>query len=315
LAESPENQGSVAGASYRGKCRHVKQRGGSPPAISIDSGPGVAHTVAGGNKGRKKPMQIDGVAAIVTGGASGLGEATARRLAGEGAKVAIFDMNAERGKAVASEIGGLYCQADVTDEASVDAALARARDVHGQERILVNCAGIAMAHKTAARDRKTGAITPHPLGAFARVVAVNLIGTFHMIAKSAAGMLTLDPVTADGGRGVIVNTASVAASDGQIGQVAYAASKGGVASLTLPVARDLARDGIRCVTILPGLFATPMVDSLPEEVRKALGDSIPFPSRLGRPQEYANLVAHIIDNDMLNGETIRLDGALRMAPR
>jgi NAD(P)-dependent dehydrogenase (short-subunit alcohol dehydrogenase family) len=260
-------------------------------------------------------MEIGNVAAIVTGGASGLGEATARRLAEQGAQVAVFDMNAERGASVAEAIGGLYCHADVTDEASIDEALAKARGAHGQERILVNCAGIAMAHKTAGRNRNTGAIEPHPLSAFSRVVAVNLIGTFHMIAKCAAGMLSLDTVTADGGRGVIVNTASVAASDGQIGQAAYAASKGGVASLTLPVARDLARDGIRCVTILPGLFATPMVDSLPDEVRKALGDSIPFPSRLGKADEYASLVAHIVDNDMLNGETIRLDGALRMAPR
>jgi NAD(P)-dependent dehydrogenase (short-subunit alcohol dehydrogenase family) len=281
----------------------------------VDSAAGLAHTRAGTLEHREKTMQLSDVAAIVTGGASGLGEATARRLAAEGARVAIFDMNAERGKSVAGDISGLYCQADVTDEASVDAALAEARAAHGQERILVNCAGIALGHKTAARNRKTGAIEPHPLDAFSRVIAVNLIGTFHMIAKCAAGMIALDPVTPDGGRGVIVNTASVAATDGQIGQAAYAASKGGVASLTLPVARDLARDGIRCLTILPGLFATPMVDALPEEVRKALGDSIPFPSRLGRPQEYANLVAHIIDNDMLNGETIRLDGALRMAPR
>jgi NAD(P)-dependent dehydrogenase (short-subunit alcohol dehydrogenase family) len=260
-------------------------------------------------------MQIGEAAAIVTGGASGLGEATARRLAGDGARVAIFDMNKARGSAVAAAIGGLYCEADVTEEASVDRALAVARKSHGQERVLVNCAGIALGNKTAGRNRQTGAIEPHPLAAFSRVVAVNLIGTFHMIAKCAAGMLALDPVTPDGGRGVIVNTASIAASDGQIGQAAYAASKGGVVSLTLPVARDLARDGIRCVTILPGLFASPMVDEFPEDVRKALGDSVPFPSRLGSPEEYANLVAHIIDNDMLNGETIRLDGALRMAPR
>jgi len=260
-------------------------------------------------------MQLSEMAVIVTGAASGLGEATARRLAGEGARVAIFDMNAQRGKPVAAAIGGLYCQADVTEEASVDEALAKTRAAHGQERVLVNCAGITMGQKTAARNRKTGAIEAHPLAAFSQIVAVNLIGTFHMIAKCAAGMLALDPVTPDGGRGVIVNTASIAANDGQIGQVAYAASKGGVVSLTLPVARDLARDGIRCVTILPGLFATPMVEALSEDVRKALGESIPFPSRLGTPQEYASLVAHIIDNDMLNGETIRLDGALRMAPR
>ena len=260
-------------------------------------------------------MQIGGMAAIVTGGASGLGEATARQLAALGARVAIFDMDGARGQNVAADIAGLYCQADVTDEASVDEALAAARRSHGQERILVNCAGIATGHKTAGRNRKTGAIEPHPLASFSRVVAVNLIGTFHMIAKCAAGMLALDPVTNDGGRGVIVNTASIAASDGQIGQAAYAASKGGVVSLTLPVARDLARDGIRCMAILPGPFATPMVDALPDEVRKALGESLPFPSRLGRPEEFARLVAHIIDNDMLNGETIRLDGALRMPPR
>lgn len=260
-------------------------------------------------------MQVREMAAVVTGGASGLGEASARRLASGGARVAIFDLDEVRGRSVAAEIGGLYCRADVTDEASIDEALAAARASHGQERILVNCAGIALGHKTAGRNRKTGNIEPHPLSAFSRVIAVNLIGTFHMIAKCAAGMLALEPVTPDGGRGVIVNTASIAATDGQIGQAAYAASKGGVVSLTLPVARDLARDGIRCVTILPGLFATPMVDGLPEDVRKALGDSVPFPSRLGHPEEYAALVAHIVDNDMLNGETIRLDGALRMAPR
>ena len=259
-------------------------------------------------------MQLRNLAAVVTGGASGLGEATARRLAADGARVAVFDMS-ERGQSVAQAIGGLYCRADVTDEASVDAGLAAARAAHGQERVLVNCAGIAMAHKTAARNRKSGAIEPHPLSAFSRTIAVNLIGTFHMIAKCAAGMLALDPITPDGGRGVIVNTASIAASDGQVGQAAYAASKGGVVSLTLPVARDLARDGIRCVTIMPGLFSTPMVEGLPEDIRKALGDSVPFPSRLGLPQEYASLVAHIIDNDMLNGEAVRLDGALRMAPQ
>jgi NAD(P)-dependent dehydrogenase (short-subunit alcohol dehydrogenase family) len=190
-------------------------------------------------------MQLSEMAVIVTGGASGLGEATARRLAGEGARVAIFDMNAERGKPVAAAIGGLYCQADVTEEASVDEALAKTRAAHGQERVLVNCAGITMGQKTAARNRKTGAIEAHPLAAFSQIVAVNLIGTFHMIAKCAAGMLALDPVTPDGGRGVIVNTASIAANDGQIGQVAYAASKGGVVSLTLPVARDYSAGAVR----------------------------------------------------------------------
>jgi NAD(P)-dependent dehydrogenase (short-subunit alcohol dehydrogenase family) len=255
------------------------------------------------------------VAAIVTGGASGLGEATARELARNGVRVAIFDLNGERGEAVAGEIGGLYCNVDVTDEASVDAGLDKARAAHGQERVLVNCAGIAIGAKTASRDRETGKTVPHPLETFARVVRINLIGTFHMCSKSAAGMLTLDPVTADGGRGVMVNTASVAAQDGQIGQVAYSASKGGVVGMTLPMARDLARDGIRVMTIMPGLFHTPMFDILPEEVRQALGASVPFPSRLGKPEEYALLVRQICENDMLNGECIRLDGALRMAPK
>jgi NAD(P)-dependent dehydrogenase (short-subunit alcohol dehydrogenase family) len=255
------------------------------------------------------------VAAIVTGGASGLGEATARELARNGVRVAIFDLNGERGEAVAGEIGGLYCNVDVTDEASVDAGLDKARAAHGQERVLVNCAGIAIGAKTASRDRETGKTVPHSLEAFARVVRINLIGTFHMCSKSAAGMLTLDPVTADGGRGVMVNTASVAAQDGQIGQVAYSASKGGVAGMTLPMARDLSRDGIRVMTIMPGLFHTPMFDTLPEEVRQALGASVPFPSRLGKPEEYALLVRQICENDMLNGECIRLDGALRMAPK
>ena len=255
------------------------------------------------------------VSAIVTGGASGLGEATARELARNGARVAIFDLNGERGAAVAGEIGGLYCGVDVTDEASVDAGLDKARAAHGQERVLVNCAGIAIGAKTASRDRETGKTVPHSLEAFARVVRINLIGTFHMCSKSAAGMLTLDPVTADGGRGVMVNTASVAAQDGQIGQVAYSASKGGVAGMTLPMARDLSRDGIRVMTIMPGLFHTPMFDTLPEEIRQALGASVPFPSRLGKPEEYALLVRQICENDMLNGECIRLDGALRMAPK
>jgi NAD(P)-dependent dehydrogenase (short-subunit alcohol dehydrogenase family) len=255
------------------------------------------------------------VAAIVTGGASGLGEATARELARNGVRVAIFDLNGERGEAVAGEIGGLYCNVDVTDEASVDAGLDKARAAHGQERVLVNCAGIAIGAKTASRDRETGKTVPHSLEAFTRVVRINLIGTFHMCSKSAAGMLTLDPVTADGGRGIMVNTASVAAQDGQIGQVAYSASKGGVAGMTLPMARDLSRDGIRVMTIMPGLFHTPMFDTLPEEVRQALGASVPFPSRLGKPEEYALLVRQICENDMLNGECIRLDGALRMAPK
>jgi NAD(P)-dependent dehydrogenase (short-subunit alcohol dehydrogenase family) len=260
-------------------------------------------------------MQISGESAIVTGGASGLGEATARRLAGAGARVAVFDRDAERGARVAREIGGLACAVDVTEEGSVEEGLRRAREAHGQERILVNCAGIAIGRKTAGRNRKTGEIEVHGLAEFSRVIAVNLVGTFHMIAKCAAGMLGLEPADQDGSRGVIVNTASVAATDGQIGQVAYAASKAGVVGLTLPVARDLARDGIRCCTIMPGLFRTPMVAELPEEVRASLAAGIPFPARFGEPDEFARLALHIVENDMLNGEAIRLDGALRMAPR
>ncbi len=257
----------------------------------------------------------EGMSAIVTGGASGLGEATVRELSSRGLKVAIFDMNAERGQQVASETGGLFCNVDVTDAASVDAGLAAARGAHGQERVLVNCAGIAIGAKTAARNRDTGTVSPHDLDAFTRVVTINLIGTFHMCSKSAAGMMDADPVTPDGGRGVMICTSSIAAQDGQIGQVAYSASKGGVAGMTLPMARDLARDGIRVVSIMPGLFYTPMFDGLPEEIRDALGASVPFPTRLGRPDEYALLVRQICENDMLNGACIRLDGAVRLAPK
>jgi NAD(P)-dependent dehydrogenase (short-subunit alcohol dehydrogenase family) len=261
-------------------------------------------------------MRIDNsVAAIVTGAASGLGEATARRLAGLGAKVAIFDMNAERGEAVAREIGVVFCAVNVADEASVDAALDKARQVNGVERILVNCAGIAPGKRTVSKKRDTGEMVPHDLATFRRAIEVNLIGTFHMISKSAAGMAALEPVTEDGGRGVVVNTASVAATDGQVGQAAYAASKGGVVGLTLPVARDLSPFGIRVMTIMPGLFHTPMFESVPEDIRKALEAGVPFPSRLGRPEEYAQLVQSIVENDMLNGEAIRLDGALRMQPK
>lgn len=261
-------------------------------------------------------MKLDNtMAAIVTGGASGLGEATARHLAEAGARVAIFDMNEERGSRVAGEIGGVFCAVNVADEASVDAGLARAREAHGIERVLVNCAGIAPGKRTVSKKRDTGELVAHDLATFRRTVEVNLIGTYHMIAKCAAAMAGLDPVTQDGGRGVIVNTASVAATDGQIGQAAYSASKGGVLGLTLPVARDLSGYGIRVMTIMPGLFHTPMFESVPEDIRKALEAGVPFPSRLGRPQEYARLVRAIIDNDMLNGETIRLDGALRMQPK
>ena len=261
-------------------------------------------------------MHLDSnVAAIVTGGASGLGAATTRMLAATGAKVAILDLNEERGQAIASEVGGTFCECDVTDDQSAASALAAARKAHGQERVLINCAGIAIGELTARRDRESGQTDAHDLGRFSKVVSVNLVGTFNMIAKSAAGMLTLDPVGADSERGVIVNTASVAACDGQMGQAAYAASKGGVASMTLPIARDLAREGIRVVTIMPGLFETPMFDGLPTDVRDALAASVPFPSRLGNPDEYASLARHICENGMLNGECIRLDGAIRMAPK
>ena len=261
-------------------------------------------------------MQVSNeISAIVTGAASGLGEATARELAGKGAKVAVFDMNEDKGKSVAADIGGIFCKVDVSDESSIDAGLEAARKAHGVERILVNCAGIAIGEKTASRDRETGKARHHRLDAFRKTIDINLVGSFQMIAKSACAMLDLEPHNEDGGRGVIINTASVAAVEGQIGQVAYAASKGGIVGLTLPVARDLARDGIRCCVILPGLFATPMVDGLPEEVRTSLAAGIPHPSRWGRPQEYAALACHIVENEMLNGESFRIDGALRMAPR
>lgn len=261
-------------------------------------------------------MKIDQtVAAVVTGGASGLGEATARMLAAQGAKVALFDMNEERGLKIAGEIGGLFCPVDVTSEESIDDGLAAARAKHGQERILVNCAGIAPGMRTVSKKRDTGELVAHNLGTFAKTLAVNLGGTFNMIAKCAVGMAGMEPVTPDGGRGVIVCTASVAAEDGQIGQAAYAASKGGVLGLTLPVARDLSGYGIRVMTIMPGLFHTPMFESVPEDFRKALEANVPFPSRLGKPAEYAALVKSIVENDMLNGTAIRLDGALRMQPK
>lgn len=261
-------------------------------------------------------MKLDStMSAIVTGGASGLGEGTARMLASHGVKVALLDMNAERGEAVASEIGALFCACDVTRDDSVDAALARARAAHGVERILVNCAGIAPGRRVVSRKRDTGELVAHDMATFEKVLAVNLSGTFRMIARSALAMAALEPVNADGSRGVIVNTASVAAEDGQIGQAAYSASKGGVAGMTLPLARDLASSGIRVAAILPGLFETPMFASIADDYRKALEQSVPHPSRLGRPSEYAMLVRSIIENDMLNGACIRLDGAVRLAPK
>ncbi len=250
------------------------------------------------------------LAAVVTGGASGLGEATARALADQGVRVAIFDMNAERGQQVASEIGGLFCNVDVSSAESVSVAFAQARQIHGQERICVSCAGIAFAAKTVDRDGNY-----HQPDLFTKTIGVNLIGTFNVSSQSATGMSKAEPLNDDGERGVIINTASVAAFEGQIGQVAYAASKGGVAAMTVPMARDLSRSGVRVMAIAPGLFLTPMLASMPEDVQAALGAQVPFPSRLGDPSEYAALVAHIVQNPMLNGEVIRLDGAIRMAPR
>jgi len=256
----------------------------------------------------------DQIAAVVTGGASGLGAATARLLAAQGVKVALFDLQAEKGEALAAEVGGVFCAVDVTDDASVDAGFARARAAHGQERILVNCAGTGNAIKTASRAKEDGSIRHFPIDAFDRIIQINLVGSFRCIAKSAAGMLTLEPL-ADGERGAIVNTASVAAEDGQMGQAAYAASKAGVVGMTLPIARDLASEGIRINTILPGIFDTPLLAGAPEPVRAALGASVPFPKRLGAPAEYASLVAELCRNGYVNGEHIRLDGAIRMAPR
>jgi len=261
-------------------------------------------------------MKLDSsIAAVVTGGASGLGEATARMLRGAGAKVAILDMQAERGQAVAGEIGAVFCQADVADEASVDAALARARAENGVERILVNCAGIAPGKRTVSKKRETGELVAHDLATFRRAVEVNLIGTYHMIAKSAVAMAALEPATPDGGRGVVVCTASVAAEDGQIGQAAYSASKGGVLAMALPIARDLMNDGVRVNTILPGVFKTPMVAMMPPNVQDALGAQVPFPKRLGQAEEYARLACFMVENPYLNAAAVRLDGGIRMAPR
>ncbi len=260
-------------------------------------------------------MKLDStISAIVTGGASGLGAATARRLAASGVKVALFDLNAEKGEALATELGGVFCLVDVTKEDSVDAGFAKARAAIGQERILVNCAGTGNAIKTAGRDKTTGEIKSFPTANFERIIQINLIGTFRCIAKSAAGMLTL-PVLPDGDRGAIVNTASVAAQDGQMGQASYSASKAGVVGMTLPIARDLMGENIRVNTILPGLFNTPLLQGAPEKVKEALAASVPFPKRLGDPDEYAELAEFMISNGYMNAESVRIDGAIRMAPR
>ncbi|MBX9990891.1 SDR family NAD(P)-dependent oxidoreductase [Phreatobacter oligotrophus] len=253
-------------------------------------------------------MDARGTAAIITGGASGLGGATAMRLAKAGAKVTIFDLNADLGQALAKEIGGHFVKVNVVDEAAVDAALAEAEGLHGKARICVNCAGIGPPAKVIARDG-----SPLPLADFNKIIQVNLLGTFNVLSKFAARLHTAEPIGEE--RGVIVNTASVAAFDGQIGQPAYAASKGGIVGMTLPIARELARFGIRIVTIAPGLFLTPLMGSLPKEAQDSLGAQVPFPSRLGHPDEYAMMVEAIVANPMLNGETIRLDGAIRMSPK
>jgi len=253
-------------------------------------------------------MRVDGQVAVVTGGGSGLGAATASLLAAGGCKVALLDINEAVAQTHAAAIGGIAIRCDVSDAASAEAAMAAARAAHGPARILVNCAGIGTAGRVVGRDG------PMPLEAFERVIRVNLIGTFNMIRLAAAEMSALEAML-DDERGVIVNTASIAAFDGQVGQAAYAASKGGVVAMTLPIARELSRAGVRVMTIAPGVMRTPMVDGLPPDVLRSLGDGVPFPRRLGLPSEYAALALHIVANRFLNGEVIRLDGALRMAPR
>jgi len=253
-------------------------------------------------------MQLNGVPVIITGGGSGLGAATARAMAAKGAKVACLDVRKENADAIAAEVKGISLGADVTDEEQVKAALAKAEASHGIARILVNCAGIGTASRTIGRNG------PFPYELFKRTININLIGTFNMIRLAADAMCKAGP-NAAGERGVIINTASVAAYDGQIGQAAYSASKGGVVGMTLPIARDLSRNGIRVVTIAPGLFLTPMLLGLPKDAQDSLGKQVPFPSRLGKPEEYAQLAQQIVENEMLNGETIRLDGAIRMAPK
>ncbi len=259
-------------------------------------------------------MQIDKQPAVVTGGASGLGEATARALAERGARVAIFDRDRDRGEKVASELGGIFCEVDVTSDEKVAAGFARAREAHGQERILVNCAGVANAAKTVGRDKETKAARGYPIQQFELAIQINLIGTFRCIAHSALGMVDLEPL-GDGEKGVIVNTASVAAEDGQIGQAAYSASKGGVLAMALPIARDLMNEGVRVNTILPGVFKTPMVAMMPPNVQDALGAQVPFPKRLGQAEEYARLAVFMVENPYMNAASVRLDGGIRMAPR
>ncbi|GKX33503.1 MAG: 3-hydroxyacyl-CoA dehydrogenase [Rhizobiaceae bacterium MnEN-MB40S] len=253
-------------------------------------------------------MKTEGQAAIVTGGGSGLGAGTARALAAAGAKVAVLDINAEQAKSVADEIGGIALTCDVASGPSAEEAVAKAAEAHGEARILINCAGIANAGRIVGREG------PHDLDLFSRVINVNLIGSFNLMRLVADRASKLDPLD-DNERAVIISTASVAAFDGQIGQAAYSASKGGIHSMTLPAARELARFGIRVMTIAPGIFGTPMLMGMTQEIRDSLAAAVPFPSRLGTPEDYASLVMHILENTMLNGETIRLDGAIRLAPK
>ncbi|WP_372748191.1 3-hydroxyacyl-CoA dehydrogenase [Litorivivens sp.] len=253
-------------------------------------------------------MEIKGIAAIVTGGASGLGAATAEMLAANGAKVALFDMNEDAGKAHAEKIGATFIKVDVTNDDSVNAAIEQAEQAHGVARVLVNCAGIATGAKTVGKEN-----APHPMDQFRKTVEINLIGSFNVLSKFSARLAAAAPIGEE--RGVIINTASVAAFEGQVGQAAYSASKGGIVGMTLPVARDLAPLGIRVMGIAPGIFYTPMMAGLPQNVQDSLGKQVPFPSRLGQPSEYAQLAQSIITNPMLNGDVIRLDGAIRMPPR
>jgi NAD(P)-dependent dehydrogenase (short-subunit alcohol dehydrogenase family) len=254
-------------------------------------------------------MDVSGIAAIVTGGASGLGEATARSLADKGALVSIFDLNEDKGNQVAADIGGNFYQCDVASEASVQGALDAAKEKNGGARILINCAGIAAGSRIVGRDG------PHSLELYTKIITVNLIGTFNVTRLFAAEASNAEPLNDDGERGVVVMTASVAAYEGQIGQVAYSASKGGIVGMTVPIARDLSSRGVRVCTIAPGVLLTPLADGLPEEALDALNASVPFPQRMGHASEYAQLALHICENGYLNGETIRIDGALRMAPR
>jgi NAD(P)-dependent dehydrogenase (short-subunit alcohol dehydrogenase family) len=260
-------------------------------------------------------MKLDrDVSAVVSGGASGLGKAAVQALAAHGVKVAIFDLQKEQGEAVARDIDGVFCEVDVTSDESGDAGFAKARAAHGQERVMICCAGTGNAIKTVSRSKEDGSIKHFPLDAFNWLIQINLVGTFRCVAKSAAGMLTLAPLD-DGERGAMVMTASVAAEDGQIGQAAYSASKGGVVGMTLPLARDFMNEGIRINTVLPGIFDTPLMHRVPQPAKEALAASVPFPKRLGYPEEFAQLALDIIQCGYFNGEDVRLDGAIRMAPR